>query len=191
MPSLLSCLVQNSKRRLQRRQQAWLRTLATILCESHSLCPLNVGPALPTAATNLPLVLLALVIILFSYLYSPYADLSSKFQPEDLALLQIQPCLIPGFKENDTCFRVLGFVFIWGLSFFPSLYLVKELTSIPSSLRLLIINEHWILLNNIFCILLVSFESIFCVCVCVCDFPGGSNGKESACNVGDLGSIPG
>ena len=100
-------------------------------------------------------------------------------------------CLIPGFKENDTCFRVLGFVFIWGLSFFPSLYLVKELTSIPSSLRLLIINEHWILLNNIFCILLVSFESIFCVCVCVCDFPGGSNGKESACNVGDLGSIPG
>ena len=51
-----------------------------------------------TAATNLPLVLLALVIILFSYLYSPYADLSSKFQPEDLALLQIQPCLIPGFK---------------------------------------------------------------------------------------------
>ena len=23
------------------------------------------------------------------------------------------------------------------------------------------------------------------------DFPGGSGGKESACNVGDLGSIPG
>ena len=23
------------------------------------------------------------------------------------------------------------------------------------------------------------------------DFPGGSAGKESACNVGDLGSIPG
>ena len=23
------------------------------------------------------------------------------------------------------------------------------------------------------------------------DFPGGSDGKESACNVGDLGSIPG
>ena len=22
-------------------------------------------------------------------------------------------------------------------------------------------------------------------------FPGGSNGKESACNVGDLGSVPG
>ena len=33
-----------------------------------------------------------------------------------------------------------------------------------------------------------------CVCVCECviqGFPGGSNGKESACNVGDLGSIPG
>ena len=47
-----------------------------------------------------------------------------------------------------------------------------------------------------------------CVCVCVClcvlhthmhytylgwrkGFPGGSAGKESACNVGDLSSIPG
>ena len=29
------------------------------------------------------------------------------------------------------------------------------------------------------------------VCVCVCIFPGGSDGKESACSVGDLGSIPG
>ena len=66
--------------------------------DAHSPCPLNVGPALPTAAANLPLVLLALVIILFSYLYSPYAGLSSKLQPEDLSLLQIQPCLIPGFK---------------------------------------------------------------------------------------------
>ena len=24
-----------------------------------------------------------------------------------------------------------------------------------------------------------------------CDFPGGSHGKESTCNVGDLSSIPG
>ena len=31
-----------------------------------------------------------------------------------------------------------------------------------------------------------------CVCVCVCvHFPCDSAGKESACNVGDLGSIPG
>ena len=38
-----------------------------------------------------------------------------------------------------------------------------------------------------------------CVCVCVCIhtfhplkcFCGGSDGKESACNAGDLGSIPG
>ena len=35
-----------------------------------------------------------------------------------------------------------------------------------------------------------------CVCVCVCilytimGFPGGSDGKESVCNVGDLGLIP-
>ena len=39
-----------------------------------------------------------------------------------------------------------------------------------------------------------------CVCVCVCvythiytymDFPGGLEGKASACNAGDPGSIPG
>ena len=29
-----------------------------------------------------------------------------------------------------------------------------------------------------------------CLCVCV-GFPGGSAGKESPCNAGDLGSIPG
>ena len=27
--------------------------------------------------------------------------------------------------------------------------------------------------------------------LCVLGFPGGSDGKESACNVGDLGLIPG
>ena len=33
-----------------------------------------------------------------------------------------------------------------------------------------------------------------CICVCVCvnmGFPGGSEVKVSACNAGDLGSIPG
>ena len=50
------------------------------------------------------------------------------------------------------------------------------------------------------------FTACVCVCVCVCVFlsliywtqlplnwvsPGGSDGKASACNVGDLGSIPG
>ena len=30
-----------------------------------------------------------------------------------------------------------------------------------------------------------------CVCVCVYGYPGGSDGKEPACNVGDLGFIPG
>ena len=29
------------------------------------------------------------------------------------------------------------------------------------------------------------------ICVCTLGFPGGSDGKESACNAGDLGSIPG
>ena len=37
---------------------------------------------------------------------------------------------------------------------------------------------------------------IYCVCVCVCihtymGFPGDLDGKESACNVGDLSLIPG
>ena len=50
-----------------------------------------------------------------------------------------------------------------------------------------------------------SNETIICVCVfiCICiyihiqihihiqGFPGGSDGKESTCNAGDLGSIPG
>ena len=29
------------------------------------------------------------------------------------------------------------------------------------------------------------------MCTLVLGFPGGSNGKESACNVGDPGSVPG
>ena len=29
------------------------------------------------------------------------------------------------------------------------------------------------------------------MCVCVCIYTGGSDGIESACNAGDLGSIPG
>ena len=45
----------------------------------------------------------------------------------------------------------------------------------------------------------VLYNMCVCVCVCVCDvhspqncgFPGSSEGKESACNVGDLGLIPG
>ena len=47
----------------------------------------------------------------------------------------------------------------------------------------------------------VAISLCVCVCVCVCvteymyngilGFPGGSDGKESTCNVGDLGLIPG
>ena len=55
---------------------------------------------------------------------------------------------------------------------------------------------------------LPGFDKGVCVCVCVCyvlcvcvcysptmplckGFPGSSDGKESTCNAGDLGSIPG
>ena len=34
-------------------------------------------------------------------------------------------------------------------------------------------------------------DSGVCVCVCVYDFPVGSDGKEPTCNAGDLGLIPG
>ena len=30
-----------------------------------------------------------------------------------------------------------------------------------------------------------------CLSMCICVYPGGSAGKESTCNDGDLGSIPG
>ena len=46
-------------------------------------------------------------------------------------------------------------------------------------------------------ITIVVANTSVCVCVCVCVhiniymiFPGGSDSKESACNSGDLGSIP-
>ena len=47
------------------------------------------------------------------------------------------------------------------------------------------------------CVSLELKASSRCVCVCVCGrhlrtgFPGGSDGKESACHAGDPGSIPG
>ena len=48
--------------------------------------------------------------------------------------------------------------------------------------KTLILMGHWGILtkNLIYSMYTVSF-----------DFPGGSDGKESACNVGGLGSIPG
>ena len=43
-------------------------------------------------------------------------------------------------------------------------------------------------------ITVISISSLFCytyVCVCTSAFPQSSVGKESACNAGDLGLIPG
>ena len=36
-----------------------------------------------------------------------------------------------------------------------------------------------------------NHKIVFCLAMNTSDFPGGSNGKESACSAGDLGSIPG
>ena len=49
------------------------------------------------------------------------------------------------------------------------------------------VSASWGLLFNIY----VHTRARARVCVCVCGFPGGSEGKESACNVGDLGLILG
>ena len=45
-----------------------------------------------------------------------------------------------------------------------------------------------------FCVFFASFHpsaSYFKICTCLIGFSGGSADKESACNPGDLGSIPG
>ena len=36
-----------------------------------------------------------------------------------------------------------------------------------------------------------EWEKIFAIIYLIMGFPGGSDGKESACNAGDPGSIPG
>ena len=36
-----------------------------------------------------------------------------------------------------------------------------------------------------------SHKIVLCLAMNTSDFPGSSNGKESACKAGDLGSIPG
>ena len=42
------------------------------------------------------------------------------------------------------------------------------------------------------CVCAMSVYVCACVCIYVCmGFPDGSDGKESACNAGDPGSIPG
>ena len=59
----------------------------------------------------------------------------------------------------------------------------------------------WLIILIILCLYVSKIYLNSCVCVCVqihkyivyihTGFPGGSDGKVSACNGGDLGSIPG
>ena len=37
----------------------------------------------------------------------------------------------------------------------------------------------------------MSWDFFFMINICIMGFAGGSDGKESTCNAGDLGSIPG
>ena len=52
------------------------------------------------------------------------------------------------------------------------------------------------MLYYVYCLLSVAYPDLLLYTIGMfqfklLDFPGGSDGKESACNVGDLGSIPG
>ena len=65
--------------------------------------------------------------------------------------------------------------------FFYNTTLKGEVTEVQINITFLQVSSSW---------------GLFCVCVCVTylpdeGFPGGSEGKASACNVGDLGSVPG
>ena len=57
----------------------------------------------------------------------------------------------------------------------------------------------WLIPPNVSLIITFAKSETVCVCVCIhththtyiCGFPGGIAGKETSCNVGDLGSILG
>ena len=51
------------------------------------------------------------------------------------------------------------------------------------------ISLHWSLRKVFLSLLAILWNSVF-KCVYLSFFPGGSAGKESTCNVGDMGSIP-
>ena len=55
---------------------------------------------------------------------------------------------------------------------------------------------HFLWLSSMPLCVCICICIYICICVCVCiyiyiGFPGGSDDEESACNAGDLGSIPG
>ena len=50
---------------------------------------------------------------------------------------------------------------------------------------------YYRMLSRAPCALHWSLLSISYIVMCILSFPGGSAGKESACNAGDLASIPG
>ena len=69
------------------------------------------------------------------------------------------------------------------------------LATLTHSIFMLLIISRWIYL----CIPFLVFGILYSVCIfqkwnyirTCAGFPGGSDGRESACNVGDLGSTPG
>ena len=84
-----------------------------------------------------------------------------------------------------------------GYPVFPELFIEKTILFLRIQLCILgpsssqrSVDHKWVslFLGSKFC----SFDVSVCVCMCIqIGFPYSSTGKESACNVGDPGSIPG
>ena len=73
-------------------------------------------------------------------------------------------------------------------------YLITDNTAFKGKVTEIQINKHNLSPSSF----TLGICVCMCVCVCVCvtylpdkGFPGGSEGKASACNVGDLALIPG
>ena len=87
----------------------------------------------------------------------------------DSGQISQSPCTMPRFHGSGLCC-------VTGCSV-PSICWKLITLPVSDSLRHCLSQTHFYLLFFFFCIKIVD--------------PGGSDNKESACNVGDLGSIPG
>ena len=89
-------------------------------------------------------------------------------------------------KSKETCFLwTRDFLISYLSGWMPKLY--SELCNVRSR------DEIISLTFQFWCCVLLIWYSLDCYCSILenqFSFPGGSDGKESACNVGDLGSIP-
>ena len=90
---------------------------------------------------------------------------------------------------------ILVFLTFFKMAFSLSSFTLKRLCSSSSLSAIRVVSSAYLrLLIFIPAILIPASESsspAFCTIYSAPGFPGGSDGKASACNAGDLGSIPG